>query len=176
MADLNDFRKMAMEAASAIAEKTKDVAKTAADMTKVASKITKLKAEIAGERDSIRKNYAELGAQFYETHKDNPPEGFELIFSEITVSYGAIQGKEAEIEALANSEESGKDIIDNVTIKVGDAYDAVKDKVSDAYDAVKDKLDNMDVETLEEVSEETEEVPEETDEEVTEAEEEKTEE
>ena len=107
MADFNDIKKYAAEKAAIIVDKTKEVAKTAADMTKTAAKITKLKAEIAGEKDSVRKNFAVLGEKFYEAHKDNPPEGFEQIFAEITVSYGVIQSKNEEINTLSNSEESG---------------------------------------------------------------------
>ena len=114
MADFNDIKKYAAEKAAIIVDKTKEVAKTAADMTKTAAKITKLKAEIAGEKDSVRKNFAVLGEKFYEAHKDNPPEGFEQIFAEITVSYGVIQSKNEEINTLSNSEESGKEIVETV--------------------------------------------------------------
>lgn len=154
MADFNDIKKLAMEKATEIAEKTKVAAKTAVDITKTAAKTTKLKAEIAGERDAIKKNFTALGEMFYKANMEEPPEGYEQIFAEITVSYGVIQSKETEIDMLNNSEESGKEIIENVKDKVGEVYVTVKDKVSDMYDDIKDKVNGEDgIETLEETPE-----------------------
>ena len=151
MADFNDIRKLATEKAGEIAEKTKVVAKTAVDMTRTTAKTIRLKAEIAGERDAIKKNFAVLGEMFYNDSADNPPEGYEQIFAEITVSYGIIQSKEDEIEQLSNSDESGKEIIENVKDKVGEAYVTVKDKVADVYEDIKDKVTGDGIETLKEV-------------------------
>jgi len=135
--DFEELKRAAAEKLNGLADKTKEFYKTAADITVTTAKITKLKAELAADRNALKKDFALLGEKFYEEFCENAPEGYEQMFSDITVSLGVIQSKADEIDALQNSEESGKDIYEDVKSKVNTAYDIVKDKVYDVVDDVR---------------------------------------
>ena len=51
-----------------------------------------------------------IGEAFYKMNQENPPEGYEQLFAEVTVSLGIIQAKLDEIDALmqANATNSVK--------------------------------------------------------------------
>lgn len=142
MADFNDIKKIAAQKANEIAGKTKIVARGAVDKTKTAAKITKLKAEISGEKDIIKKNFMAIGEAFYKMNQENPPEGYEQLFAEVTVSLGIIQAKLDEIETLKllAEDEEFDEVIEDMKVAVSDVYDAVKNKVVNVYGDIKDRL------------------------------------
>ena len=142
MADFNDIKKIAAQKANEIAGKTKIVARGAVDKTKTAAKITKLKAEISGEKDTIKKKFMAIGEAFYKMNQENPPEGYEQLFAEVTVSLGIIQAKLDEIETLKllAEDEEFDEVIEDMKVAVSDVYDAVKNKVVDVYGDIKDRL------------------------------------
>lgn len=142
MADFNDIKKIAAQKANEIAGKTKIVARGAVDKTKTAAKITKLKAEISGEKDAIKKNLMAIGEAFYKMNQENPHEGYEQLFAEVTVSLGIIQAKLDEIETLKllAEDEEFDEVIEDMKVAVSDVYDTVKNKVVDVYGDIKDRL------------------------------------
>ena len=100
MKGFDDLKKMAADAAGTIADKSIVFAKKAADKTKAAARAAKLSAEIAVERDSIKKNYTEIGKLYYEKYKDNPDEEMAQAISEVSISMAIIESKKSEIEEL----------------------------------------------------------------------------
>ena len=140
--DFEDMKRFAAEKFNDLASKTKEFAKTAADITVTTAKITKLKAELASDRNELKKQFEALGEKFYEEYCENAPEGYEELFSNITVSLGVIQAKADEIDELSESDESGKELYNDVKAKVNTAYDIVKDKVYDVVDDIKAATDS----------------------------------
>lgn len=118
--DFNELRRKATEAASVLADKSLVLAKKAADKTKDVARITKLKTEIAAERESIRKNYMELGKMYYEKYKDDPADNMAQAVSEITVSLELIAAKQAEIDEL-KAEDVVEDDTDEETVKADES-------------------------------------------------------
>ena len=103
MKSFDELKKIAADAAGTIADKSLIFAKKAADKTKTAAKIAKLSAEVAGEKESIKKNYAEIGRLYCEKYKDNPDEELAQAVSEVSISMAIIESKKAEIEELKAS-------------------------------------------------------------------------
>ena len=83
-----------------------------------------------------------IGEAFYKMNQENPPEGYEQLFAEVTVSLGIIQAKLDEIETLKllAEDEEFDEVIEDMKVAVSDVYDAVKNKVVDVYGDIKDRL------------------------------------
>lgn len=97
MAKFDEIKGAVIDTIGHVAEKTRDLAGTVADKAKDVSRIAKLNIEIAGEKETIKKAYTEIGKLYYETRKDDPDGFFAQLCEEITVSLGSITAKEAEI-------------------------------------------------------------------------------
>jgi len=106
MSNFEELKKKAAEIAGTIADKSLIFAKKAADKTKSAARITRLNAEIAAERDRVKKNYSEIGKLYYENFKDEPAEVVAQAVSEISISMAIIESKKAEIEELKASDDN----------------------------------------------------------------------
>ena len=90
----------AKDLAGAAAEKTRDLAGTAAERTKQVSRIAKLNMDISGQKDTIKKAYAELGKLYYEAHHDSPEGLLAQVCQEIDLANAAIGSMEDEIAQL----------------------------------------------------------------------------
>ena len=101
MKEFDEIKETFLKKAVDVADKTKELAKTAADKAKNIARITRLTAEIAGEKDIIKKNYSELGRLYYAKYKEEPADNeFEQLIEEIKAAEERIEIKKAEIEEL----------------------------------------------------------------------------
>jgi hypothetical protein len=98
--NFNDIKEKVKETLDIVADTTRDVASKTADKAKNVSRIAKLSLEISGEKDTIKKAYAEIGKLYYETHKDAPDGFFVQLCDEITLANKSIIDKETEIAEL----------------------------------------------------------------------------
>lgn len=106
MADFNEIKQKMLAKLGQAADSAKDLADKAADKAKVGARIAKLTMEIAGENDSLKKTYIEIGKLYYDTHKEEPEGFFIQLCEEVALAQKNIAEKEAEIEALkANGDE-----------------------------------------------------------------------
>ena len=101
-----DFRSVASRLADRAAGRAKGIASLAARKTKNVSRIAKLNVDIAAERDTIKRNYLEIGKLYYETHREDPEGFFLQLCQEIDVSRETIARMENEILRL-KTEPSG---------------------------------------------------------------------
>ena len=107
MSGFNEFMGKVGFLANKAAEKTKDLAAVAAEKTKQVSRVTKLNMDISGQRETIRKAYAELGRLYYEAHKADPEPDLAQVCLQIDQANDAIASMEAEIARIkAESSES----------------------------------------------------------------------
>jgi len=115
------------------AGKVVDIAKVAGDKAKTAGQITKLKAEIALERDSAKKNYAEIGRMYHEKNKHNPDPDMKQAIQEVELSHETIAKKKREVEKLKKQ----------LTDDYGDVVEDVKEKAEDVIGVVAEKAEDM---------------------------------
>lgn len=83
-----------------VAGKSSDAAKSVAGKAQTLAKKTKLNAEIAGERESAKKMYMELGKLYYEKYAGQTDPDFAQPVTAIEESLARIAEKQAEIDAL----------------------------------------------------------------------------
>ncbi len=102
MANFDDLKKKAAEAAETIADKSVEFAKVIAGKTKVLARKTKLMAEIAAEKDTLKKGYQELGRLYYENYSADPAESLIQAVETINLSVEKIAAKNLELEDLKN--------------------------------------------------------------------------
>lgn len=105
MSGFNDFMNKAGAFASKAAEKAKDAAVAAASKTKQLSRIAKLNMDISGQKDTVRKAYAELGKLYYEAHHDDPELAMAQVCQQIDMANAAIAALEEEIASLKAAED-----------------------------------------------------------------------
>ena len=105
MSGFNDFMNKAGAFASKAAEKAKDAAVAAAAKTKQLSRIAKLNMDISGQKDTVRKAYAELGKLYYEAHHDDPEQAMAQVCQQIDMANAAIAALEEEIASLKAAED-----------------------------------------------------------------------
>ncbi|MCC8078913.1 MAG: hypothetical protein LIO57_02465 [Oscillospiraceae bacterium] len=110
MINFNSLKDKALGAMGQAADYTKDAANKAAEKAKSGTRIAKLKMDIAGERETIKKAYSEIGKLYYDTHKDAPEGFFIQLFEEVAMAQESISKMEAEIETLKDSGEEDDSI------------------------------------------------------------------
>lgn len=124
MTNFDELKQKAIDAAAVLADKSIEFGKTAAEKAKVIARIVKLTAEIATEKETVKKNYQEIGRIYYENHQNNvDPELVQLV-SDISVSLETINSKSQEIADLKAEEPEAAEeaeIIIEETIVVEDA-------------------------------------------------------
>lgn len=107
MAKFDDIKGAVIDTIGLVAEKTRDIAGNVADKAKDVSRVAKLNLEIAGEKETVKKAYIEIGKLYYETRKDDPDGFFVQLCDEITIALDSIAAKEAEIaEIKASADEA----------------------------------------------------------------------
>lgn len=114
-----DFKKTAGAIASAAAGRARSFAGFAVRKTKNVSRIAKLNVDIAGERDTIKQAYSEIGKLYYETHRQDPEPYFAQLCQEIENAYESIATMEAEIVRIktkAAPEEDGEAEDDTIPV------------------------------------------------------------
>ena len=103
-----DFRKTAGRVTGFAAGKAKGLASFAAKKTKNVSRIAKLNVDISSERDTIKRNYLEIGKLYYETHREDPEPYFLQLCQEIDLSLESIARMEAEIVRLKTEDHKAR--------------------------------------------------------------------
>jgi len=137
------------------AGKVVDIAKVAGDKAKTAGQITKLKAEIALEKDSAKKNYAEVGRMYHEKNKHNPDPDMKQAIQEIELSHETIAEKQRKVDKLKKQlmddygdivddvKERTEDMVAVVAEKAEDVKHVVTDAAQDAVDKAQDIVDKV---------------------------------
>ena len=161
--DFDRIKEKVLATAGRGLDKSVELCKVASDKAKLMGRITKLKTEIAMEKDTLRKSYAELGKLYHETHKDKPAAGLKQAVSEISLGLETVACKEAEVKALKQElADNFDEVVEDVKEKAEDASEKVKDVAEDvvekAKDAVKDAAEKV-KDTAEKVEEKVEETP-----------------
>ena len=100
MANFDNFKQLAKDAAGTIADVSVELYKRAEEKTKVIAKTTKLNSEISRERNLIRRLYSETGKQYYALHKDDAEGALAQNCAEITFGFERIAAKQREIEEI----------------------------------------------------------------------------
>lgn len=113
MLNFDELKDKVLATAGTVAEKTAEFAKAAADKTVVLGKLTKLNTELAKERDTLRRTYAEIGRMYYEKHKDDAEEELQQAVADAEQSLKLLDAKKKQVDALkAELSESGVDYSD----------------------------------------------------------------
>ena len=133
--DFDRFKEKALATAGKVADKSVGFARAAGDKAKLVGRITKLKTEIAMEKDTVRKTFADIGKFYYEKNRENPDPDMAQAVAEATLSLNTIEAKKLEVDALK------KELADDF----GEAVDDMKDKAAN----VKDDIDEVVEEVVE---------------------------
>jgi len=100
MPNYDDLKKRAKDALDTIADVSVEAYKIAEEKAKVLAKRAKLNAEITREKGMIRRAKINIGAAYYELHKDDPEADLQQLCDEITASHDLIAAKQRELEEL----------------------------------------------------------------------------
>ena len=84
-------------------EKGAELAGIAAEKTKLTAKLAKVSAEYAGEKESLKKAYAELGKAYFEKYRDGAEGLFAQLCDEVAAVGVRADALKAEIDALKAS-------------------------------------------------------------------------
>ena len=149
MADINEIRDKVFSKIGAMADVTKDAAAKTADRAKNMARIAKLSVDITGEKDTIKKAYAEIGKLYYESHRNDPEGIFAQLCEEVTLSVDSISMKEAQIAEIKESfsdkdseiEVEFEEVVAKAEEKVAEAAGTVKEGVSEVVETVTDACD-----------------------------------
>ncbi len=101
------FKKKAAEKAGELAGKSVAALNTAADKATTVAKKAKLNAEIASEKEQMKKNYMVLGQLYFEKYGENADPDFASIIAGINSSVSAIDEKREKIAALDADNDEG---------------------------------------------------------------------
>lgn len=118
MKDFSEIKNAVLSSIGKAADAGKDIANKAADKAKSGARIAKLSMEIAGEKENMKKAYIEIGKLYYDTHKDDPEGFFIQLCDEVGLAQKSIADKEAEIETLRQTEETGDDVDVDIEIDI----------------------------------------------------------
>ena len=104
-----DFKNSANRFAGLAAGGAKKLAAFTAKKTRNVSQIARLNVKIAGERDTIKQAYSEIGKLYYETHREDPENYFVQLCLEIDNALEAISAMENEIIRLKTQNRDAAD-------------------------------------------------------------------
>ena len=137
MVSFENFKEKALATAGKVADRSVCLAKAAGDKAKLVGRITKLRTEIAMEKDTARKAYAEIGKLYYDKYRHSPDPDMAQTVTEVSMALEAIEAKKKEIAALK------KQMADDFDETVEEVEDTVDDVVEDVKDAVEDVVDKV---------------------------------
>ncbi len=143
MSKFDDIKQKILEKAGALADKSVVAAKSAADGAKTLARKAKLNAEIAAERESLRKNFAELGKEYYAKCPTPEDETLAEIAGRIAASFEAISAKQAEIDALGEENEEEVEIVEEVQEAAETAAQAVEEAAENAAETVEEVVEEI---------------------------------
>ena len=110
MSSFNDLKKKARVAIDSITDVSVEAYNLAGEKTKGLARVAKLKTDISIENTRVRHLYSEIGAMYYNEHKNNPHVSYEQSCTEVTLSLERIKQMQIELDELRNSEENEGDI------------------------------------------------------------------
>ncbi|BCJ96778.1 hypothetical protein acsn021_43470 [Anaerocolumna cellulosilytica] len=79
-----------------LSKKGKDVAKIAKDM----SEVFKLNSKISSCEETIKTTYEQIGKKYYDSHKTEPAEEYQALFTKIADTYASIAHYRDEIQSI----------------------------------------------------------------------------
>lgn len=146
--DFESLKQKIADTAGMVKDKTVDLAKTVAGKSSEAArnvagkaqdvaKKARLNAEIASERDGMKKKYLELGKLYYEKYSADPDPDFSEPVTAITEALERVAAKQAEIDALEEEEaepegtEPKETETDHIVDEVEDTVEAAADQAAD---------------------------------------------
>ena len=100
MPNYEDLKKKAKDAIDTIADISAEAYKVAEEKARILARRAKLNAEITREKSIVRRLKAEIGATYYDLHKDAPEEALKQNCEDVTASLERIDAKRKEIEEL----------------------------------------------------------------------------
>ncbi|MCC8155671.1 MAG: hypothetical protein LIO54_00025 [Oscillospiraceae bacterium] len=116
--DFNEIKNKVLATIGQASDGAKDLADKAAEKAKVSGRIAKLGMELASARETVKKNYQELGKLYFDQHADDPEPEFVQLIEELRITMQNIADMEAETAELKASlkssggEDAGADIVD----------------------------------------------------------------
>lgn len=143
--DFEDVKKKIVETADTVKEKTttfvknvagksSDAAKNVAGKASGAAKKAKLNAQIAAEREGMKKKYIELGKLYFEKYSSNPDPDLEEPMTAIREALDRVAAHQAEIDALRDAPEPEEPEAEQEAEEADHIVDAVEDTVEAAAD------------------------------------------
>lgn len=139
--DFDELKQRAINTAENIADMSAELYKKAEAKTKSLAKKAKLNADIAKDKNSLRRVYAELGKLYFEKYGEHPDDDFIQCCLEARNLNDMIKSNQAELDAMKETaEEDDADIEVEILIDDGDeAPDAADDdteaEISEENDA-----------------------------------------
>ena len=109
------------EKAGDLAQKGKELAQSGAAKSKELAEIGKLKLDNAGEEDTIRKAYIELGKLYYAERGMTPDAAYAAQCEKITAAKAVIEANNARIEAIRADNGEEEDPVPAEVVEVVDA-------------------------------------------------------
>ena len=98
--DFNHLKDILSSVVGTVSVKGKEFAEVAVDKTKAAGRVAKASLELTGEKEALKKVYAELGQAYYENCREGAEGVFQQLCEEITLVSERIAALEAEVEEL----------------------------------------------------------------------------
>ena len=98
--DFNHLKDILSSVVGTVSVKGKEFAEVAVDKTKAAGRVAKASLELTGEKEALKKVYAELGQAYFENCREGAEGVFQQLCEEITLVSERIAALEAEVEEL----------------------------------------------------------------------------
>ena len=115
MANFEDLKKKARDAFDTITDVSVEAYKLAEERAKGLAHSTRLKTDISRDNALIRRMYVELGAMYYNLHKDNPEEAFVQNCTEVTSALERIAERQKELDEMKKNGSINDDDSDDTT-------------------------------------------------------------
>lgn len=132
-----------------VAGKSSDAAKSVAGKASGAAKKAKLNAQIAAEREGMKKRYIELGKLYFEKYSSNPDPDLEEPMTAIREALDRVAARQAEIDALRETPEPEEES-ETAQEPAAEEPDHIVDEVEDTVEAAADQAADMAEEAAEE--------------------------
>ena len=98
--DFNHLKDILSSVVGTVSVKGKEFAEVAVDKTKAAGRVAKASLELTGEKEALKKAYAELGRAYYENCREGAEGVFVQLCEEIGVISERVAALETEVEEL----------------------------------------------------------------------------
>ncbi|MDR3277218.1 MAG: hypothetical protein LBT12_00445 [Oscillospiraceae bacterium] len=127
--DFDELKQKAKDTVGVIADASVELYKLAEEKTRVFAKTAKLQAENAGDRNSVRRLYAEIGKLYYARFKDAPDPELTQLCAEIAAAQERVAARLEEIERVKAA--AGVDGAEDAETESAEAEEEVEEEASD---------------------------------------------